>query len=113
MSLHIGKLIAQIIKEKGVKLTVLAEQIHTSKQNLNHIFKRESIDTNILLKLSNALEYNFFVHYCEGNLLSPVAKQEIAYLKQELKKVAVKFEEANKEIGYLKKINGLLEKRKK
>ncbi len=110
MGLHIGKLIAKIVKEKGIKPIVLADKIHTSKQNLNHIFKRENIDTAILLKLCSALEYNFFLHYCEGELLSPNIKQEIAFLKQELKKTNIKLEETNKEISYLKKINQLQEK---
>jgi DNA-binding Xre family transcriptional regulator len=110
MSLHIGKLVAKVVKEKGIKPIVLADKIHTSKQNLNHIFKRENIDTAILLKLCSALDYNFFVHYCEGELLSPNIKQEIAFLKQELKKANNKFDEVNKEVAYLKKINQLQEK---
>ncbi len=110
MSLHIGKLISKVLKEKGIKSTELAEKIHTSKQNLNSIFKREHIDTSILLKLCSALQYNFFLHFCEGELLSPSVKQEIAFLKQELKKANVKIDSANKEITYLKKINLLQDK---
>jgi DNA-binding Xre family transcriptional regulator len=110
MNLHVGKLVSKVLKEKGIKSIELADRIHTSKQNLNNIFKREHIDTSILLKLCAALEYNFFLHFCEGELLSPTVKQEIAFLKQELKKANAKIDEANKEITYLKKINLLQDK---
>ena len=63
MDFHIGAFIKKIAEEKKVGPTELGRLISTSKQNVYGIFKRQSIDTGLLWKLSKALEYNFFSEY--------------------------------------------------
>ena len=63
MAIHIGDKIAQIAKEKRFSASELARQIQTSPQNMRMIFQRKSMDTALLLKISKAMNHNFFVYY--------------------------------------------------
>ncbi len=63
MAIHIGKLVKQAIKMRGMKVSELARRINTSRENMYGIFRRQSIDTVLLQKLSTALDVNFFEHY--------------------------------------------------
>jgi plasmid maintenance system antidote protein VapI len=92
MKIHIGKLILEKVKEKGISKSAFARNINKSRQNVQDIFKRESIDTQLLSEIGEVLEVDFF------ELLSkkPVKDSELA---KELK-IA------------LKKLNTLLGKRK-
>ena len=63
MELHIGSIIKRVAEEKRIGPTELGSKINTSKQNIYGIFKRQSVDTKLLLKLCYALEYDFFMEY--------------------------------------------------
>lgn len=43
-----------------MKYTNLARELGMSRQNLNSVFHRKSIDIELLQQLSEALDYNFF-----------------------------------------------------
>lgn len=74
MGIHIGEKIRQRAKELRIGPTELGKMIHTSKQNVAGIYKRKSIDAELLQKLSTALDCNFFDYYTSsGN--SPFAKE--------------------------------------
>jgi hypothetical protein len=61
--MHIGEKIEARAKELRMGPTELARRIRTSKQNVYGIYRRSSIDTELLQKLSKALDYDFFLHY--------------------------------------------------
>jgi DNA-binding Xre family transcriptional regulator len=63
MKIHIGQKIKERAKEVKVGTTELAKVINTTKQNVYGIFKRESVDTALLLQLCKALNYDFFAEY--------------------------------------------------
>ncbi|MCH8318857.1 MAG: hypothetical protein IIA88_10255 [Bacteroidetes bacterium] len=63
MSVHIGEKIKARAREHRIGPTELGKLINTSKQNIYGIFKRKTVDTWLLQKLSDALNYNFFVYY--------------------------------------------------
>ena len=60
---HIGKKIEEIFKKYGCSKSWLANEINCDRSNINNIFTRESIDTELLFKISVALHYNFFDEY--------------------------------------------------
>ena len=108
MAIHIGQIIKKRSKEKRISATELAGIINTSKQNVYGIFKRNSVDTEQLLKLSNALDHNLFQYYIDEfekkTAKGKIRKSEDTMLencKKELKS-------AKKEIEYLEEINQLL-----
>jgi len=59
-SIHVGQLIRQVAKDKGIKFTYLSEALSMSRQNLNSVFQRKSVDLVLLYKFSEVLDYNFF-----------------------------------------------------
>lgn len=61
--INIGKLIQQQVKERGLSVTWLAHELNYSRTNVYKIFDKQSIDTDVLLRISIALEYDFFAIY--------------------------------------------------
>jgi plasmid maintenance system antidote protein VapI len=59
-NIHIGSIIKEKAAEKGFSEKRLAELIDCHPSNISHLFNRESINTEQLMKISIALEYNFF-----------------------------------------------------
>ena len=50
-----------------------ARRINKSPQNVQDIFTRESIDTKLLLDISNVLEFNFFTLFLTDTDLKNLA----------------------------------------
>lgn len=67
MDIHIGNLIKEIMHTQGRSPSWLARQLHCDRTNIDKIFNRSSIDTNLLQRISEALGYDFFNVYSKGN----------------------------------------------
>ena len=63
--IHIGELIRQRLCEIERTPTWLARKINCDRTNIYKIFQRASIDTELLSRISKALEYNFFIDLSE------------------------------------------------
>ncbi len=63
LKIHIGNEIKQIAEQKGICAIELGKRINRNRTNVYDIFKRNAIDTQLLIMISQALEYNFFEHY--------------------------------------------------
>ena len=57
---HIGQQVKLVLETKGISVTEFAKRINKSRENVYSIFLRKSIDTNLLSKISEVLEYDFF-----------------------------------------------------
>jgi len=57
--IHIGKHIKDVFKNSGMTVTKFADMIECQRPNIYDIFKRKSIDTELLKKISLVLNYNF------------------------------------------------------
>lgn len=57
---HIGELIKQKFEKRGCTVSWFAQKLSCDRSNIYDIFKRESIDTKRLYKISETLEFNFF-----------------------------------------------------
>ena len=57
---HIGKLIKAKAKEQGRTITWMAKQLDYSRENMYKIFRRKWIYTDLLLKICDLLDYDFF-----------------------------------------------------
>lgn len=62
---HIGRIIEQVFHDQGRSASWFAEQLHCDRTNVYSIFKRESIDTALLVRISNILQHNFFQYYIQ------------------------------------------------
>ena len=90
-NVHIGSIIEQKVKENSMSIKEFAERINCERSNVYHIFKQKSIDSELLIRISETLNYDFF--------------NEI-YLDKKInhfsKKVLIAFEIEEKDIDNLK-----------
>lgn len=59
----IGEKIRAVLKEQRRSVIWLADQLNCNRINVYDIFERQTIDTELLLRLSVVLEYDFFAFY--------------------------------------------------
>lgn len=71
--IHIGKKIEEIVHLQGRSPSWMAERLCCDRTNIYSIFKRESIDTALLMRISILLNHDFFQYYKEiiGKCPSP------------------------------------------
>lgn len=116
MAVHIGEKIKSRAKELRIGPTELGKMINTSKQNVYGIYKRKSIDVEMLKKISKALDYDFFHYYITARLplleeeKGAYSFQEFNKLKEDYKNVLKEHMELKEKYELLKKVNELLEK---
>lgn len=58
-SVHIGQLIKSVFDESGMTVSELARQLHCERTNVYTIFKRRTVDVELLAMLSEILNHNF------------------------------------------------------
>jgi transcriptional regulator with XRE-family HTH domain len=119
MALHIGKIIRQHLEDLGMTKSEFARRITTSPQNIYGIFKRKSIDTELLSEISRTLNYDFFRYYSSSAIV--VNEDKAAYGKPQLltaMELQRELEETRKELdilraenAYLKEIHKLLKEK--
>ena len=63
--IHIGKLIEEELHRQERSITWFAKKLYCDRTNVYSIFKRESIDTALLLRISDILHHNFFTYYID------------------------------------------------
>ena len=63
MKIHSRKDIKQTLRQQGASPSWLAKQLCCNRTNVYNIFKRESIDTILLQRISKALDTDFFRLY--------------------------------------------------
>ena len=57
---HIGNLIKEELQQQGRTITWLAGEVHCTRENLYKIFRNPWINTDMLFKISEALQHDFF-----------------------------------------------------
>lgn len=70
--MDLGNHIKTVLKKQGRNAVWLAERIPCERSNVYNIFRRKSIDVNLLVSLSNIMQHDFFADLSEewrrGNL---------------------------------------------
>ncbi|MCH5346841.1 MAG: XRE family transcriptional regulator [Muribaculaceae bacterium] len=61
--IFIGRLIENELRRQQRSVVWLSQQLECNRTNVYKIFERRSIDAELLLKISRALDHNFFEHY--------------------------------------------------
>ncbi len=62
-TIHIGKLIENELRRQERTVSWFARNLYCERANIYHIFKRQSLDTELLMRISRLLNYDFFSHY--------------------------------------------------
>ena len=63
--IHIGSIIKEKFDELGLSVSWFAKELCCDRTNVYSIFKRESIDTSLLVKILLILNHDFFKHYSQ------------------------------------------------
>jgi hypothetical protein len=104
MQKKIGEIIREHFVASKLEATEFARLINRERSNVYNIFKRDSIDTNLLKKIGQILKYDFF-----QDLLEPETKRMLMMKKGVTKKVLIEFELTDEEIKFLNIDNKIIE----
>ena len=63
---HIGEEIRKELHRQERTISWFARKLFCNRSNVYDIFKRKSIDTDLLMRISNILEYDFFSYYTDS-----------------------------------------------
>ncbi len=61
----VGSRIKEIVEKRGMAHSEFARRINRSPQNIYDLFKRKTIDIELLAEIGQVLEYDFFQHYTD------------------------------------------------
>lgn len=61
--IHIGKIIEEEMRRQERTPAWLARKINCARPNVYYIFRQESLNTDLLLRISQALSHDFFQYY--------------------------------------------------
>lgn len=90
--IHIGQMIEKRVAESGMETSRICSFLKCSKEEIEKMFTKENLSTDILLKWSNLLDYDFFRVYTQHLILyAPLSavdekikvKKNLLYLSSE------------------------------
>ena len=59
-NVHIGSIIEQKVKESSMSIKEFADKINCERSNVYHIYKQKSIDSELLIRISEVLNFDFY-----------------------------------------------------
>ncbi|MBQ2852843.1 MAG: helix-turn-helix transcriptional regulator [Bacteroidales bacterium] len=94
LNLHIGRLIKTVFERSGMTVSEFARQLNCERTNIYTIFKRRTIDVELLINISKILNYNFFEDILKETNLNIKMTHDINIRIQDCPKEKIKiFEE--------------------
>ncbi len=63
MAIHIGSIIKDALRTKNIDVTTFAKKMNFTRSNAYKVFNKESIDTEVLLRINKILGENLFFKY--------------------------------------------------
>ncbi len=63
--MHIGQHIKEVMRQQNVTATQLAKDICCTRTHVHKIFHKDNIDIALLQRISEALNYDFFLDLSE------------------------------------------------
>lgn len=67
--INIGNLINLLVTERGIEISRICNFMKCSEKQINEMYKSSSLDSEIILKWSKLLEYDFFRIYTQHLIL--------------------------------------------
>jgi DNA-binding Xre family transcriptional regulator len=118
MNVVIGEIIKSISDRRGINKSEFARRLNMSPTNIHKIFKRKSIDTDLLTQIGEILEYDFFIHYIKTKPAdySDMMKQlgiPVSISNEQEERYRSELENCKEKNVMLEKINVLLEEKVK
>lgn len=69
-NIHIGHLIHEQLRKDQRSVGWLAREIHCTRNNVYKIFNKSSLDSDLIMKISKVMNFNFFQYYTADFLAS-------------------------------------------
>lgn len=69
-NIHLGTMIREKAVERDVSIIRMCKFLNTTEDEINKMYEQESLDTEILLRWSKLLEYDFFRVYTKHLFIS-------------------------------------------
>ena len=104
--IHIGEEIQERLRKKRMKVVDFSRKIDTNRNNIYDIFNRKSIDSGLLLKISEALEFDFFRLYS-----IPLSKNTLVQQLDDPLEELKNYEDLKRNFEKIEKENSLLSDR--
>ena len=102
--IHIGRMIEKEVTERGIAISRICSFFKSTTEEIQEMYQQENLPTDILLKWSKLLEYDFFRIYSQHLILyAPVSAKDGA------KKPKSKLPQFRKNIYTTEVINFILE----
>ena len=82
--IHIGTLINQRVTESGIEISRICNFFKCTEEEVKKMYQKKSLDTEILLKWSKIVDYDFFRIYTQHLILyaPPSAKEQDSKTKK-------------------------------
>ncbi|MBC7449920.1 MAG: helix-turn-helix transcriptional regulator [Cytophagales bacterium] len=114
MNIFIGELIKSVAERRGISKSEMARRLNMSATNVHKIFKRQSIDTDLLSRICTLLEYDFFLHYISKKPANYLEMTKDAGIPLHLvseteEKYPMELNNCKEKVKMLQRINDLLE----
>lgn len=74
---HIGKLVKSVFSDSGMSVAELARQLHCERTNVYTIFRRRTVDVELLSRLSKILKHNFLADAMQMYGLSDTLRPQL------------------------------------
>ena len=86
--IHIGSFINQRVTENGIEISRICNFLKCTKKEISKMYESKSLDTELLLRWSKLLEYDFFRIYSQHLILyappSTIEKNKKTNVKSKL-----------------------------
>ena len=91
-SIHIGKMIENTVAESRIEMSRICNYFKCSDDEIVKMYQSKSLDTEILLKWSKLLQYDFFRMYTQHLMLyAPPSANEKRSKKEDKKQTIPEF----------------------
>ena len=67
--INIGQMMEILVTESGIEISRICNFMKSTEEEIQRMFEQESLDSNLLLKWSKILEYDFFRIYSQHLIL--------------------------------------------
>lgn len=82
-AVHVGSLVKLRLVQLGMTKAEFARRINKTPQNIHDLLTRESMDTKLLMTISDVLNYNFFKAFMPENKVEKELKSKRVFLDEE------------------------------
>ncbi|WP_313240275.1 hypothetical protein [Sphingobacterium multivorum] len=101
MAVHIGKVIHDLVKERGLKVRFVADYVNVGESTMYDIYKRATIDVDKLIKFSQLLNKNLFIYYLDEEPIKSMFGQQVLLLQTTVDELRSEIENKNERIRSL------------